>query len=113
MVDLVSAISLTERDDWPVAYCRFGTLVNRRFRYYLASMRNPEQMRWVTMECLHRVAGGWMDAQTNDYMKAALGWAVHIRYYDSVAYMNCNQNSIRVDGDTQLFYILAFNKVPK
>ena len=113
MVDLVSAIDLTERDDWPVAYCRFGTLVNRRFRYYLASMRDVRQMRWVAIECLSRVAGRWIDAETNDYMKAALGWATFIRHFDSTAHQDCRQMAVHVEGQERLSYILAFDRVPR
>jgi hypothetical protein len=113
VVDLMNAIDLTERDDWPVDYCRFGTLVNRRFRYYLASMQDPEQMRWVALECLSRVAGGWINAETNDFMKSALGWATYIRHFDSVAHQNCSQMAVHIEGQERLTYILAFDRVPR
>lgn len=108
MVDMRRAVDLIESKLWRYPLNPFGESVRRRFRYYLATMRDIEQMRWVALECLNRVAGGWINAETYDYMKGALGWSMRIRYYDDVAYRNCSQNSIRVDGDTQLFYILTF-----
>lgn len=110
MADYRQVLTLIGSRRWRNHDNQFAIVVTQRFKYYMSSMRDLEQMRWVALECLDRVAGGWIDAKTNDYMKAALGWSVHIRYYDDIAYKNCSQNSIRVHGDTQLFYILTFNR---
>lgn len=112
MADYQRVIELTGSKLWPQPDNPFGTLVNRRFRYYLASMRDLEQMRWVALECLNRIAGGWIDAETSDYMKAALGWATHIRYYDDPDYYACDQNIIKSDGNNRLFNIIAFDGKP-
>ncbi len=113
MVDLRQAVSLIESKSWRYPLSPFGEVVRRRFRHYLASMRDIEQMRWVALECLNRVAGGWIDAATNDCMKAALGWAVHIRYYDHVMHQNCEQMAVDVEGEMRLSYILAFDRLPR
>lgn len=111
MVDMRRAVSLIESKSWRYPLNPFGELVRRRFRHYLASMHDIEQMRWVALECLDRVAGGWIDAATNDYMKAALGWAVQIRNYYSVVLQDCSQMAVHVEGQERLSYILAFDRV--